>query len=68
MTVHRAAAGADLGAGQRADIGVKVATLPVVALGVGIGVDYGVHSRLESFLRAGLLLQKPLLPDAKSHR
>jgi predicted RND superfamily exporter protein len=41
-------------------IGVKVATLPVVALGVGIGVDYGIYiySRLESFLRAGLPLQE----------
>ena len=25
------------------DIGVKVSTLPVIALGVGIGVDYGVY-------------------------
>lgn len=25
------------------DIGVKVATLPVIALGVGIGVDYGIY-------------------------
>jgi predicted RND superfamily exporter protein len=25
------------------DIGVKVATLPVVALGVGIGVDYALY-------------------------
>ena len=33
------------------DIGVKVATLPVIALGVGIGVDYGIYiySRLEAF-------------------
>src|SRR5690606_21259108 len=39
-------------------IGMKVATLPVIALGVGIGVDYGIYiySRLESFLRAGLPL------------
>ncbi len=36
-------------------IGIKVATLPVIALGVGIGVDYGIYifSRLESFLREG---------------
>jgi predicted RND superfamily exporter protein len=36
-------------------IGVKVATLPVIALGVGIGVDYGIYiySRLESFLLEG---------------
>lgn len=41
-------------------IGMKVATLPVIALGVGIGVDYGIYiySRLESFLRAGLPLQE----------
>ncbi|MCJ8168934.1 efflux RND transporter permease subunit [Atopomonas sediminilitoris] len=40
-------------------IGVKVATLPVIALGVGIGVDYGIYiySRLETFLRKGLTLQ-----------
>jgi hypothetical protein len=25
------------------DIGVKVATLPVIALGVGVGVDYGIY-------------------------
>ncbi len=37
------------------DIGVKVATLPVIALGVGIGVDYGIYiySKLESYLKAG---------------
>ena len=37
-------------------IGVKVATLPVIALGVGIGVDYGIYiySRLESYLLSGL--------------
>ncbi|WP_314410862.1 MMPL family transporter, partial [Pseudomonas kuykendallii] len=41
-------------------IGVKVATMPVIALGVGIGVDYGIYiySRLESFLRAGLSMQE----------
>ncbi len=34
-------------------IGVKVATLPVIALGVGIGVDYGIYiySALERSLR-----------------
>jgi len=25
------------------DIGLKVATLPVIALGVGVGVDYGIY-------------------------
>ena len=41
-------------------IGVKVATLPVIALGVGIGVDYGIYiySRLESFLKQGVPLQE----------
>lgn len=41
-------------------IGVKVATLPVIALGVGIGVDYGIYiySRLESFLKQGMELQE----------
>ncbi|HEX8591885.1 MAG TPA: RND family transporter [Pseudomonas sp.] len=49
-------------------IGVKVATLPVIALGVGIGVDYGiyVYSRLESFLRAGLPLQEAYYETLKS--
>ena len=49
-------------------IGVKVATLPVIALGVGIGVDYGIYiySRLESFLRAGLPLQEAYYQTLKS--
>lgn len=36
-------------------IGIKVATLPVIALGVGIGVDYGIYiySRLNSYLSLG---------------
>ncbi|SMH62803.1 efflux RND transporter permease subunit [Azospirillum agricola] len=40
-------------------IGVKVATLPVVALGVGIGVDYGIYiyNRLEQYLEQGLSLR-----------
>ena len=39
-------------------IGVKVATLPVIALGVGIGVDYGIYiySRLSSYLANGMNL------------
>ena len=39
-------------------IGLKVNTLPVVALGIGVGVDYGIYiySRLESILTEG----KPL--------
>ncbi len=37
------------------EIGLKVSTLPVVALGVGIGVDYGIYifSRLREFLAEG---------------
>jgi len=40
-------------------IGVKVATLPVIALGVGIGVDYGIYiySRLADYLKQGLDLE-----------
>ena len=40
-------------------IGVKVATLPVIALGVGVGVDYGIYiyGRLERFLRQGMDLE-----------
>ena len=42
------------------DIGLKVSTLPVVALGVGIGVDYGIYifSRLNSLLKEGIVLQE----------
>jgi len=41
-------------------IGVKVATLPVIALGVGVGVDYGVYiySKMASFLRRGMSVQQ----------
>ncbi len=37
------------------EIGLTVATLPVIALGVGIGVDYGIYifSRMLDFIRAG---------------
>lgn len=37
------------------DIGLTVATLPVIALGVGIGVDYGIYifSRMVGFIREG---------------
>ncbi|MBK3867631.1 MMPL family transporter [Pseudomonas stutzeri] len=49
-------------------IGVKVATLPVIALGVGIGVDYGIYiySRLETFLRQGMTLQEAYYQTLKS--
>ena len=36
-------------------IGLKVNTLPMVALGAGIGVDYGIYlwSRMQEYLKAG---------------
>jgi predicted RND superfamily exporter protein len=42
------------------EIGLKVSTLPVVALGVGIGVDYGLYifSRLRSIMARGLPLHE----------
>jgi len=44
-------------------IGLKVSTLPVVALGVGVGVDYGIYifSRLRTYLRRGQTLQEAYL-------
>jgi len=49
-------------------IGVKVATLPVIALGVGIGVDYGIYiyTRLEVMLIAGKTMQEAFLETLKS--
>lgn len=40
-------------------MGVKVATLPVISIGVGIGVDYGIYiySAVLSFRKQGLVLQ-----------
>jgi predicted RND superfamily exporter protein len=40
-------------------IGLKVSTLPVAALGVGIGVDYGIYkfSRLSHYMSQGMSLQ-----------
>ena len=40
-------------------IGLKVSTLPVAALGVGIGVDYGIYkfSRLSHYMGEGMSLQ-----------
>ena len=42
------------------EIGLKVSTLPVVALGVGIGVDYGIYiySRFKSLLAQGDSIQE----------
>jgi hypothetical protein len=40
-------------------IGLKVATLPVIALGVGVGVDYGIYiyERMQHSLRHGVDLR-----------
>jgi predicted RND superfamily exporter protein len=45
------------------EIGLKVSTLPVVALGVGIGVDYGIYiySRFKSILAEGEPIEKAYL-------
>ncbi|MDX2224332.1 MAG: MMPL family transporter, partial [Rhodospirillaceae bacterium] len=42
------------------DIGLKVSTLPVAALGVAIGVDYGIYifARLKSTLEEGVGLEE----------
>ena len=42
------------------EIGLKVNTLPVVALGVGIGVDYGIYlySRIDEFMKQGFDLRE----------
>jgi len=49
------------------EIGLKTSTLPVVALGVGIGVDYGIYiySRFKSFLENGLPIQEAYLGTLK---
>ena len=49
-------------------IGVKVSTLPIIALGVGLGVDYGIYifSRLEELLHEGLTLQKAYFHTVRS--
>ena len=52
----------------RLGLGVKVATLPVIALGIGIGVDYGIYiyNRLQHFLDAGLDLKAAYFETLKS--
>tara|TARA_R110000823_G_scaffold91174_1_gene201050 strand:+ start:6026 stop:8416 length:2391 start_codon:yes stop_codon:yes gene_type:complete len=49
-------------------IGVKVATLPVIALGVGIGVDYGIYiySALQHYLNHGYSLREGYFEALKS--
>ncbi len=41
-------------------LGVKVATLPVIALGIGIGVDYGIYiyNKMAYYLEQGLDLKR----------
>jgi len=50
------------------DIGVKVATLPVIALGVGIGVDYGIYiyNRLEVMILSGKTMQQAFFETLRS--
>ena len=49
-------------------LGVKVATLPVIALGVGIGVDYGIYiyNKLAQFLARGLPLKEAYFETLKT--
>ena len=49
-------------------IGVKVATLPVIALGVGIGVDYGIYiySKMQTYLQQGHSLSTAYLETLQS--
>ncbi|MGV8399294.1 efflux RND transporter permease subunit [Pseudomonas aeruginosa] len=49
-------------------LGVKIATLPVIALGVGIGVDYGIYlySRMENFLLQGMDLRRAYFEALKT--
>ena len=49
-------------------IGVKVATLPVIALGVGIGVDYGIYiyNALQHYLRQEASLQQAYFEALKA--
>jgi len=49
------------------DIGLTVSTLPVIALGVGIGVDYGIYilSTMSNQLRAGASLSEAYLAALK---
>jgi predicted RND superfamily exporter protein len=49
-------------------LGVKVATLPVIALGIGIGVDYGIYiyNRMEYFLDRGLSIKSAYFETLKT--
>jgi len=52
----------------RLGLGVKVATLPVIALGIGIGVDYGIYiyNRIQHFLDQGLPLKAAYFETLKT--
>ncbi|ATC66206.1 RND transporter [Nibricoccus aquaticus] len=45
------------------EIGLKTSTLPIIALGVGIGVDYGIYlfARLQATLRNGEYFEDAML-------
>ena len=49
------------------EIGLKISTLPVVALGVGVGVDYGIYiySRFKSLLAKGESIHDAYLTTLK---
>ena len=49
------------------EIGLKTSTLPVVALGVGVGVDYGIYiySRFKSLLQEGQSIHDAYLATLK---
>lgn len=49
-------------------LGVKVATLPVIALGIGIGVDYGIYiyNKMEYYLEQGLDLKSSYFETLKT--
>jgi predicted RND superfamily exporter protein len=49
-------------------LGVKVATLPVIALGIGIGVDYGIYiyNKMEYHLEQGLALKDAYFETLKT--
>ena len=50
------------------DIGLKVSTLPVLALGAGVGVDYGIYlfSRTQAARREGMTLAEAHLMALRS--
>ncbi|VXB13089.1 RND family transporter [Massilia sp. 9I] len=49
-------------------LGVKVATLPVIALGIGIGVDYGIYiyNKMEYYFQRGLALREAYFETLKT--